>query len=651
MLLVKLLVGGPRERPSDPGAPPPPTAILPGTAPETDPVAAGEPALRTAIGTPPARPGDPSSLPPQGFVGRLVDRAGVPVAHATVYLLEARRDDMLTTLLVRQRGLSIPPVARTESDADGAFELRVQRLAPGGYEIHVLSSTHPDHTVPNLTGFEDQLVDVGAVRLPDSCTVAGAVTVLGNPGFPVADATITLRPAGMVPQFGTPPGREDGITTRTDAAGNFRFEHVAAGIVTVRAVAPGFAAVEHRAVEVSADTGLPTGLRFELPRGESIAGIVVDPSGVPIAGARVEALHLASREPFQATARSLEDGSFEVFGLIEGPFLLRVAAQGYIGTERKPIASGARSERFELQPKGSVKLQVRADGVPPEQFETLLRGYDAEHDALRAVQDAQVQPFRTEDLDEDGSCLLTGLEPGTWIVQVDAPGYARTFSAPFPIRAGEQELPVLIEMSAGGALVGRCVDERGRPLDGVAVETAAGFLDESPLMEILGAAIPSRTTSARARTGTDGTFRLDHLAAGEYRLRFLAQDRAPSSRSGIEVADGRQLDLGTVTLVRGALIQGTVRVDGDLAGQIKISVSSLEDRPGQPAVHATAVSDADGRFTLDRRLPPGRYQGQAARQTLPNPILQVMDYQKSRQEFGIAVGQESHELHFTLTSG
>ena len=288
MLLVKLLVGGPRERPSDPGAPPPPTAILPGTAPETDPVAAGEPALRTAIGTPAARPGDPSSLPPQGFAGRLVDRAGVPVAHATVYLLEARRDDMLTTLLVRQRGLSIPPVARTESDADGAFELRVQRLAPGGYEIHVLSSTHPDHTVPNLTGFEDQLVDVGAVRLPDSCTVAGAVTVLGNPGFPVADATITLRPAGMVPQFGTPPGREDGITTRTDAAGNFRFEHVAAGIVTVRAVAPGFAAVEHRAVEVSADTGLPTGLRFELPRGESIAGIVVDPSGVPIAGARVE---------------------------------------------------------------------------------------------------------------------------------------------------------------------------------------------------------------------------------------------------------------------------------------------------------------------------------------------------------------------------
>jgi hypothetical protein len=68
-------------------------------------------------------------------------------------------------------------------------------------------------------------------------------------------------------------------------------------------------------------------------------------------------------------------------------------------------------------------------------------------------------------------------------------------------------------------------------------------------------------------------------------------------------------------------------------------------------VHATAVSDDQGRFTLDRRLPPGRYQGQAARQTLPNPILQVMDYQKSRQEFGIAVGQESHELHFTLTSG
>lgn len=651
VLIVAMFVGGPGESPAEPGDPGSARSTIPVVPQGAEPAEAVETAQRTEIGTPAARSEAPRRGPEQGFVGRLVDRAGAPVPDASVYLLEARRDDMLTTLLVRQRGLSIPPVARTESDSEGAFELRVQRLAPGGYEIHVLSRTHPDHVVPNLTGFEDQLVDVGAVRLPDSCTVAGSVTVLGSPGFPVADATITLRPAGVVPQFGTPPGREDGITTRTDAAGNFRFEHVAAGIVTVRAVAPGFAAVEHRAVEVSADTGLPTGLRFELPRGESIAGLVVDPSGTPIAGARIEALHLASREPFQATARSLEDGRFEVFGLIEGPFLLRVAAQGFIGTERKPIASGARSERFELQPKGSVRLQVRGDGLPPQQFETLLRGYDAEHDALRAVHDAQVQPFRAEDLDADGSCVLTGLEPGTWIVQVDAPGYARTFSAPFPIRAGEQDLPVLVEMSEGGALVGRCVDERGRPLFGVTVETAAGFLDESPLMEILGAAIPSRTTSARTQTGEDGTFRLDHLAPGEYRLRFDAQDRAPSSRSGIEVADGRQLDLGTVTLVRGALIQGTVRVDGDLAGQIKISISSLADRPGQPTFQATAVSDAQGRFTLDRRLPPGRYQGQAARQTLPNPILQVMDYQKSRQEFGIAVGQESHELHFTLTSG
>jgi hypothetical protein len=649
VLIVAALVDRPSDSPADPTAGEPLPQHV-GDAAEPGPSAPIR-TTRTEVDTPAARTEAAPTEPSQGFAGRFVDGRGIPVEGAQVYLLESRRDDVLTTLLVRQRGLSIPPVARATSDAEGAFELRVRRLSPGGYEIHVLSAEHPDHVVPNLTGFADRIVDVGSVRLPDSCSLAGAVTVLGSPGFPVADAIVTLRPAGVVPQFGTPPGREDGITVRTDAAGNFRFEHVAAGLVTVRAVAPGFAAVEQSAIDVAPSAAASRILQFELPRGESIVGTVRTPSGSPIAGARLEAIHLASRQPFVATARSGEAGTFEILGLLEGPYLVRVEAPGYIGTERKPIAGGARSEVFELLPKSSVRLQVLGRGEPPPTFEALVRGYDAEHDALRAVQDAQIQPFHREDLDADGACLLAGLDPGTYVIQVDAPGFARTFSTPFPVRGGEPEVTVTVELIAGGILVGLCTDERGQPLANVAVETVAGFVDESPLMEILGAAIPTRTTSARAVTGTDGLFRLEHLAPGDYRLRFGAPDRAGTSRSEIEVVDGRMLDLGQVTLVRGARIEGTARLDGALTGQIKISITSLEARPDQPTVHATAVSDDRGRFTLDRRLPPGRYQGQAARQTLPNPILQVMDYQKSRQEFGIAVGQESHELHFTLTSG
>ncbi|MGA1606263.1 MAG: carboxypeptidase regulatory-like domain-containing protein [Planctomycetota bacterium] len=651
VLIIAVLVGRPSDSPHGPGGDPGASSTpLPQTTAGRTPSEA-TPAARTAVDSPAARTDAPADETPQGFTGRLVDGRGAPVQGADVFLLESRRDDVLTALLVRQRGLSIPPVARAMSGDDGAFELRVRRVAPGGYEIHVLSAEHPDHVIPNLTGFRERLVDVGSVRLPDSCSISGSVTVLGSPGFPIADAIVTLRPAGIVPQFGTPPGREDGITVRTDAAGNFRFDHVAEGFVTVRAVAPGFAAVEQRALEVRPIHAEPKPLRFELPRGASISGDVRAQDGSPIPGARIEALHLASREPFQAIGRSRGDGTFEVLGLLEGPYLLRVEAQGFIGTERKPVASGARNERFELLEKGSVRLEVRGQGVPPPQFDALVRGYDAEHDALRAVQDAQVQPFLRKDLDGDGTCVLRGLDPGTYVIQVDAPGFARGFSAPFAVQAGETDVPVLVELGPGGTLVGRCFDERGGPLAGVTVETVAAFADESPLMEILGTAIPMRTTSAETQTGADGRFLLRTLAPGEYRLRFRATDRAGTSRSGILVVDGRQLDIGPVTLVRGARIEGTVRVDGALAGQIKISITSLEARPDQPTVHATAVSDDQGRFTLDRRLPPGRYQGQAARQTLPNPILQVMDYQKSRQEFGIAVGQESHELHFTLTSG
>jgi protocatechuate 3,4-dioxygenase beta subunit len=651
LALIAWRILGPGEGGGDPPSPEAGPQAEAGTgAGAASPQTGGAPGadLRRDLGEPAPR----SELPGgaelrQGFVGRILDQNGTPVAGALVYLLEAHQQDVFTSLLLRARGLSVPPVARGTSAADGSFQVGIRRVASGGYEVHILGAQHPDHVLPKLTAFAGRFVDLGEVRLPPGQVLTGQVTVQGSAGFPIPDAEIVVQPAGLVPAFGTAPGREDGIRTTTGPNGVFRLPHLAPGFVRITAVAQGFARVERQAVEIRA--GVENRVDFELPKGLSIAGEVRDEAGVGIAGARVEATLLSSREPFVAQARADADGRFDVLGLIEGPYRLDAAAPGFVGDSQKPVRAGATEARFTLRRQGSLALRVRGAGRDLRQYEVLLRGHDAENDRLRPLPWAQLERVLGDDLGADGSFRLRHVDPGSYVVQVDAPGYARTFSAPCAVGVDTQDVPVLVDMRQGGTLVGRCLGPDGQPLAEVEVRTLADSLDDSPLLAMLGDALPTRITTTGVRSGANGRFELPLLAAGAYQLRLEHPAFAPLALRGLELVDGEHRDLGEFRLVRGAELLGTVRVDGAPAGQVKISATQLAGDAG--GFQASAVSDDQGRFRFDRRLAPGRYQVQAARQTLPNPILQVMDYQKTRQEFVIAPGQESQQIHFTLSGG
>jgi len=169
---------------------------------------------------------------------------------------------------------------------------------------------------------------------------------------------------------------------------------------------------------------------------------------------------------------------------------------------------------------------------------------------------------------------------------------------------------------------------------------------------MFGAMIPYKVTRTWATTDSQGRYAIKLLAPGEYQLKFTHPQHYDVYQKGYQVEEARTTEIPPLRMDRGTIVSGTARVDGVPAGQVKVTISSVVDPTQQVQVNfnAEAITDNEGRFVIGKRLPPGKYQARAARQTLPNPLLQVVDFAKTQQDFSIMRGQDSFTLHFDMTS-
>lgn len=605
----------------------------------------GEPAPRR-----PVDPSPPGEELPQGVRGRVVDATGTPLPGAAVLLVEHLARNPFESLIQADRGVVVPPLARTTTGADGRFALGVQALSPNDYEVRALAPGFAETTLPRVTLFAARWTDLGDVALERGLRLSGKVTVQGSDGFPVPGATVVALPVGLGPQTTPTPEREAGIVAIGDTTGRYLLEGLRPGFVQVSAVAPGFARVLRPVVELRA--GVENTCDFELPRGSSIVGSIVAADGRGIGGASIEARSISTQLGGVGTARSDADGRFEMIGLVEGAYVLTATAHGYVRGELKPVRAGEQDARIVLGAQSSLSVRVTdQDGKSPPRFDLLLLGWNEPTGSLADVPRAQIARVFAAQL-VDGAYRAGTVDPGSYVVQVEAPGFAKSFSEPFTVNAGEREREVGVVLRAGGSIKIRVARADGSPLAGASVATLPGFADENPLTKMLGQAMPVRTTRATATTGGDGFAELGHLAAGTYQIGVMHADHCESRLRDVVVAEGTSVVLPELRLVRGSTVTGTATVDGVPAGQIKVSLHS--DTPqsddGPAMVFAEAVTDESGRFTVAQRLPPGRYIARAARQSLPTILLQVVDYQKTRQELTISPGQDEVLLHFPISS-
>ncbi|MBX6385584.1 MAG: MFS transporter [Microbispora sp.] len=233
----------------------------------------------------------PGGVEIRGFVK---GRDGVPVAHATLTLIDVRGHQL----------------GRTVTRDDGGYALR----APGsGTYVLIASAGEREPQVATLVVGE-QPVDFDMV-LAAAGRLAG--TVRGTDGTPIAEAVVVV----------TDIRGEVVATSSTDAEGGFSFSGIVAGTYTLTV-----SGVAHRPVAVPIEVPGTGQTRHDvvLLPGARVRGTVRVKDGVPLADARVTLLDAAGNVVGVTTTG--EDGEYAFTDLTGGQYT--IVAGGY-----PPVAS------------------------------------------------------------------------------------------------------------------------------------------------------------------------------------------------------------------------------------------------------------------------------------------------------------------------
>jgi hypothetical protein len=487
----------------------------------------------------------------------------------------------------------------TTSGADGGFRVE---LVPGRYAVRAVGERVASLGAVWLAVSPDaeaQHMDVDVVTLGQ---IEGRVVdAAGEPIVGVAIGHRTALLQRTLTSRDTAPAGE--ATSGPD--GRFAID-VPPGEVTLIASAATrpTATTTLRWVEPGARIG---GVEIVMDAGLAVAGVVRDPDGNPVAGARVVGV---DDDPasggFGASAIDGDDGA-EPAATVTGPdgrFKLRALATGR-------VLLSARAAGFAPSRVVSVDLapeRASADGLVRDDLVLTLarpaaitgRVVDAAGNGVlgarvRAQRLMDRAPAATQETGVGGQFELTGLGAGPFAVTAEAPGYApakqRGVTAP-----GQVELV----LQAAGSIVG-AVTAGGAPLADFTVRLAAYPMGPGTLNLTEEVQRPLRFASI------DGTYRIDGLTPGRYNAVFSAPGWAPGERRDISVPSGAAADV-TIDLTAGASIAGTVRsaaTDAPVAGAA-ISLSTGSEGPLEytDAGGAFAVTDiAPGRRSLSIRHP------------------------------------------------
>ncbi|MBI4422521.1 MAG: hypothetical protein HY554_02270 [Elusimicrobia bacterium] len=337
------------------------------------------------------------------------------------------------------------------------------------------------------------------------------------------------------------------------------------------------------------------------------------------------------------------DGSFRIASVPAGAYWLRNVpdldldpANGLEAAEHQAlvrVAGDGSVGAVPLDPGWAIRGQVLA---PP--------GLPAGRPLLVALFDAEGRTLKAAALSSDGGRVPYAFEraaPGSYAVQAFDLGFPRAYvAAPrrVEVSAADQE-GVDLRLVAGGRIQARVAVERARA-DG-SREFALVSASNPELLpsgfQVRAVANPWRQGgffTARGRNcseglcrdaavDADGRLAVEDVLPGTYDVEFLAAAGGAASTdggepladrivSGVEVAEGRTADLGTVRLPVAAALTGrvTAAATGRPVANVRVRAVSSAGRPGErsrrrPAPEAR--SGADGRYALGGLDPETRF--------------------------------------------
>lgn len=446
----------------------------------------------------------------------------------------------------------------------------------------------------------DRIAAYGRVRrdfeLVPEAIVVGRV-IYANDKAPVAGARVTLMSERSM------TGENTWESATADDDGQFRIDGLLPGRYML--TAKGEHVATREPARVIAEVGTPGQALCEVAPTLVIAGKLVEKgTAKPIGGSQVSVYSTEIEQVEPASARTQDDGSFELEHLF--PSTYRVSIQNYVVRDTTITLGNEDKRDVVLEVEGRSTLAGRVT----------YRGQPVDGAMVRGRGD-------TRTTDADGKFLLR-LEPGEQGIYAESKRLgAFATDKPITLAKGEQRTGFDIELDLAGAIEGVVVDQTGKPVGGVALEFS----------------LLSGRDFGQATTAEDGTFKVGALSGGGgygFLVRSLDSSIKFSPLEGkrfppINVADGRSRVTGVRIAIRyeRKVIAGKVQTTKGAPLPDVLVRAETKGAWGGVSVR----SAVDGTFSF-RDLPDGTY---TLRATGTRGIAVVEGVVAGRRDLVIAV--------------
>ncbi len=492
---------------------------------------------------------------------------------------------------------------KIETDEQGRFSF--DGLRPLEYELTASEGLSYARREVRIEPGKDVL-DL-ELRIETGGEVVGLVLGAGKP---INDAEITAR--------SMEEHSYQRVTGKSGSDGRFRVGPLAPGKYRIHVSAEKFLAPSSREVEVLRSGS--ANADFTLEPAALVRGTVVDPDGKPVEGAWVGASEpngnradeIGENPHRSSSARTHGDGTFEIDGLLPGSYELAVNHKDFLVARHK-VSAPSSDSRVTLERGLEIEGIVVDEAERPQAGVKVSAGPSkAEEKADGFRRDERGDGWRDATSGPDGTFRIRGLEAGRHHVVARLArdprkgGSFRLARAETVVHKGAPAT-VRLKFPVGLSIRGTVTGSDGSPVAEVMVRAMPDRdrLDKKAILE--GAEVPM---PGSAMSQADGSFAIDYLAAGSYRLIAHKEGMTTSDEVEAKAGDeGVKLVMSVQPKIRGRV----VLEDGSPVKHFKLNRRELHTDDGRFAELFYAregsvelLVEAEGLAPISRKFPESK---------------------------------------------
>lgn len=454
------------------------------------------------------------------------------------------------------------------TDAFGNYV--INGLPPGTYTVFA-SATNTQATFGVVTISANMTSQLSFNLVPQPGSVSGQIIDAGTLQ-PISAATVDLLQNSVVV-----------ASLLTDAQGNYTLNGLTPSQYTLRAAANNYGSASV-GVEIISNTAATVNISLTSLPG-TVSGTITDSlTTLPIPSATIQ---IYQGTTLISSGLSDANGAYSLQGLKGGNYNILVTAVNYQNE----------TQGVSVQANQTAVVNMALLAEPATLIGTVV-------DALTQTPlvQASVQVFKGSTLvssgftDGNGLFTLSGLNPGTYILNVFATNY-QSSTTTFSVMAN-QTLAITIALGSDpGTLSGSVFDSTNMtPITGASVSILQGSL---PITSLL--------------TDSKGAWTVPNLQPGSYTV-VVAANTYQTSLIGALVQANSSTAVTTMLVLQPGGVSG--QVTSDLAPLAGATVDVLQDA----TVIATSLTDSSGNYSINS-LAPGSYTIRAGK-SIFNTIVQ-----------------------------